>query len=75
MNPTTHRSLQKEYLGLKKKYKKQVKLMHKKYEIDLINEINSLSSERRQINKLRKESAVEEETVISPEAWIYTITL
>ena len=70
MNPTTHRSLQKEYFGLKKKYKKQVKLMHKKYKIDLINEINSLSSERRQINKLRKESAVEEETLISPEAWI-----
>ena len=44
--------------------------MNKKYKIDLINEINSLSSERRQINKLRKESAVEEETLISPEAWI-----
>ena len=70
MNPTTHRSLQKEYFGLKKKYKKQVKLMNKKQKIDLINEINSLSSERRQINKLRKESAVEEETLISPEAWI-----
>ena len=75
MNPTTHRSLQKEYFALKKKYKKQVKLMHKKYKNDLINEINALSSEHsqdvwRQINKLRKESTVEEETVISPEAWI-----
>ena len=49
--------------------------MHKKYKNDLINEINALSSERsqdvwRQINKLRKESTVEEETLISPEAWI-----
>ena len=75
MNPTTHRSLQKEYFALKKKYKKQVKLMHKKYKNDLINEINALSSESsedvwRQINKLRKESTVEEETLISPEAWI-----
>ena len=75
MNPTTHRSLQKEYFALKKKYKKQVKLMHKKYKNDLINEINALSSEHsqdvwRQINKLRKESTVEEETLISPEAWI-----
>ena len=43
MNPTTHRSLQKEYFALKKKYKKQVKLMHKKYKNDLINEINALS--------------------------------
>ena len=75
MNPTTYRSLQKEYFALKKKYKKQVKLMHKKYKNDLINEINALSSERsqdvwRQINKLRKESTVEEETITSPEAWI-----
>ena len=75
MNPTTHRSLQKEWFALKKKYKKQVKLMHKKYKNDLINEINALSSEHsqdvwRQINKLRKESTVEEETLISPEAWI-----
>ena len=75
MNPTTHRSLQKEYFALKKKYKKQVKLMHKKYKNDLINEINALSSEHsqdvwRQINKLRKESTVEEETLLSPEAWI-----
>ena len=75
MNPTTHRSLQQEYFALKKKYKKQVKLMHKKYKNDLINEINALSSEHsqdvwRQINKLRKESTVEEETLISPEAWI-----
>ena len=49
--------------------------MHKKYKNDLINEINALSSEHsqdvwRQINKLRKESTVEEETLISPEAWI-----
>ena len=75
MNPTTYRSLQKEEFALKKKYKKQVKLMHKKYKNDLINEINALSSEHsqdvwRQINKLRKESTVEEETLISPEAWI-----
>ena len=48
MNPTTHRSLQKEYFALKKKYKKQVKLMHKKYKNDLINEINVLSSEHSQ---------------------------
>ena len=45
MNPATHRSLQQEYFAVKKKYKKQVKLMHKKYENDLINEINALSSE------------------------------
>ena len=75
MNPATRRSLQQEYFALKKKYKKQVKLMHKKYKNDLINEINALSSEHsqdvwRQINKLRKESTVEEETLISPEAWI-----
>ena len=75
MNPATHRSLQQEYFGLKKKYKKEVKLMHKKYKNDLINEIDALSSEHsqdvwRQINKLRKESTVEEETLISPEAWI-----
>ena len=78
MNPATHRSLQQEYFqyfALKKKYKKQVKLMHKKYKNDLINEINALSSEHsqdvwRQINKLRKESTVEEETITSPEAWI-----
>ena len=43
--------------------------------INQINEINALSSERsqdvwRQINKLRKESTSEEETLISPEAWI-----
>ena len=49
--------------------------MHKKYKNDLFNEINALSSESsedvwRQINKLRKESTVEEETVKSPEAWI-----
>ena len=49
--------------------------MHKKYENDLINEINVLSSEHsqdvwRQINKLRKESTVEGETLISPEAWV-----
>ena len=61
MNPATHGSLQQEYFAVKKKYKKQVKLMHKKYENDLINEINALSSEHsqdiwRQINKLRKES-------------------
>ena len=75
MNPATDRSLQQEYFALKKKYKKQVKLMHKKYKNDLINEIDALSSEHsqdvwRQINKLRKESTVEEETLISPEAWI-----
>ena len=75
MNPATHGSLQQEYFAVKKKYKKQVKLMHKKYENDLINEINALSSEHsqdiwRQINKLRKESTVEEETLISLEAWI-----
>ena len=75
MNPATHRSLQQEYFALKKKYKKQVKLMHKKYKNVLINEINALSSENsqdvwRQINKLRKESTVEEETLISLEAWI-----
>ena len=71
MNPTTHRSLQKEYFALKKKYKKQVKLMHKKFKNDLINEINARSQDVwRQINKLRKESRVEEETLISPEAWI-----
>ena len=45
MNPATHGSLQQEYFAVKKKYKKQVKLMHKKYENDLINEINALSSE------------------------------
>ena len=43
--------------------------------INQINEINALSSERSQdvwgqINKLRKESTSEEETLISPEAWI-----
>ena len=75
MNPTTHRSLQQEYFAVKKKYKKQVKLMHKKYKNDLINEIDALGSEHRQdvwrqINKLRKESTLEEETLISPEAWI-----
>ena len=78
MNPATHRSLQQEYFQyftLKKKYKKQVKLMHKKYKNDLINEINALSSEHsqdvwRQINKLRKESTVHENTLISPEEWI-----
>ena len=43
MNPTTHRSLQNEYFALKEKCKKQVKLMHKKYKNDLINEINALS--------------------------------
>ena len=42
VNPTTHRSLQQQYFALKKKYKKQVKLMHKKYKNDLINEIDSL---------------------------------
>ena len=46
MNPATRRSLQQEYFALKKKYKKQVKLMHKKYKNDLINGINALSSER-----------------------------
>ena len=75
MNPTTHRSLQQEYFAVKKKHKKQVKLMHKKYKNDLINEIDALGSEHRQdvwrqINKLRKESTLEEETLISPEAWI-----
>ena len=75
MNPATRRSLQQEYFALKKKYKKQVKLMHKKYKNDLINEINALSSESsedvwKQINKLRKESTVEEETLKSLEAWI-----
>lgn len=64
MNPTTQRSLQKEYFALKKKCKKQVKLMYKKYKSNLINEINALSLERsqdvcRQINKLRKESTIE----------------
>ena len=49
--------------------------MHKKYKNDLINEINALSLESsedvwRQTNKLRKQSTVEEETLISPEAWI-----
>ena len=49
--------------------------MHKKYKNDLINEIDALGSEHRQdvwrqINKLRKESTLEEETLISPEAWI-----
>ena len=44
---------------------------HKNYKNDLINEINALSSEHsqdiwRQINKLRKESTVEEENLISP---------
>ena len=48
MNPTTHRSLQKEYFAFKKKYKKQVKLMHMKYKNDLFNEINGLSWERGQ---------------------------
>ena len=53
------------------KYKKEVKLMHKKYKNDLINEINARSQDIwRQINKLRKESTVEEEILISPEAWI-----
>ena len=59
MNPATRRSLQQEYFALKKKYKKQVKLMHKEYKSDLIDEINALSSKHsqdvwRQINKLRK---------------------
>ena len=45
MNPTTHRSLQKEYFALEKKYKKQVKLMHKKFKNDLINEINARSQD------------------------------
>ena len=49
--------------------------MHKEYKSDPIDGINALSSEHsqdvwRQINKLRKESTVEEETLISPEAWI-----
>ena len=75
MNPATRRSLQQEYFALKKKYKKQVKLIHKEYKSDLIDEINALSSEHsqdvwRQINKLRKESTVEGNTLISPEAWI-----
>ena len=59
MNPATRRSLQQEYFALKKKYKKQVKLMHKEYKSDLIDEINALSSEHsqdvwRQIKKTPK---------------------
>ena len=52
INPTTHRSLRQEYFVHKKKYKKQVKLMHKKYKNELMNEINALRVRvtRKQIN-------------------------
>ena len=42
-NPTAPRSLRQEYFVLKKKYKKLVKKMHKRFKNQLLDEINTLN--------------------------------
>ena len=60
---------------LQKKCKKHVKIMHKRYKKQIVNEINALHHKRSQdfwryINQLRKSDAVEEESYVSSEDWI-----
>ena len=59
INPTAPRSLPQEYFVLKKKYKKLVKKMHKRYKNQLLDEINTLNSNQsgdfwKLINKIRR---------------------
>ena len=54
---------------------KHVKMMHKRYKKQIVNEINTLHPKHSQdfwryINQLRKIDAVEEETSVSSEYWI-----
>ena len=75
INPTAPRSLRHEYFVLKKKYKKLVKKMHKRYKNQLLDEINTLNSNQsgdfwKLINKIRKSETIEESSDIPPEDWI-----
>ena len=75
INLSSHQSLRQDYFFLKKKYKKHVKMMHKRYKKQIVNEINALHPKRSQdfwryINQLRKSDAVEEETYVLSEDWI-----
>ena len=75
INPTSPRSLRQEYFVLKKKYKKLVKKMHKRYKNQLLNEINTLNSNQsgdfwKLINKIRKSETIDESSDIPPEDWI-----
>ena len=75
INPSSHQSLRQDYFVLKKKYKKHVKMMHKRYIRQIVNEISALHPKHSQdfwryINQLRKSDAVEEETSVSLEDWI-----
>ena len=75
INPSSHQSLRQDYFVIKKKYKKHVKMMHKIYKKQIVNEINALHPKHSQdfwryINQLRKSDAVEEETSVSLEDWI-----
>ena len=59
INPSSHQSIRKDYFVLKKKCKKPVKMMHKRYKKQIVNEINVLHPKRSQdfwryINQLRK---------------------
>ena len=42
INPSSQQSLRQDYFVLKKKYKKRVKMMHKRYKKQIVNEINAL---------------------------------
>ena len=42
INPSSQQSLRQDYFVLKKKYKKCVKMMHKRYKKQIVNEINAL---------------------------------
>ncbi|KAL9969651.1 hypothetical protein ACROYT_G021888 [Oculina patagonica] len=75
ITPTAPQSLRQEYFAVKKKYKKLVKQMHKRYKNQLLNEINALNSNQsgdfwKLINKIRKNETVEESSDISSEDWI-----
>ena len=75
INPTAPRSLRQEYFVLKKKYKKLVKKMHKRYKNQLLDEINTLNSNQsgdfwKLINKIRKSETIDESSDIPPEDWM-----
>jgi len=63
INPTTPQSLRQEYFALKKKHKKLVKRMYKRYKNQLSNEIHLEFQPQRHIwkliNKIRKNETID----------------
>jgi len=67
--------LREEDFVLKKKYKKLIKKMNKRYKNQLLNEVNTLNSNQsgdfwKLINKIRKSETIDESSDIPPEYWI-----